>query len=143
MMCGMSPMKKILLSIIVVAVAVVFSGCRKDEKAPVGEQNEPAVVIGGESWPIFRGGRNLLGVAQGQLPDALELVWKFKTADAVRSSPVIAGGVVYVGSDDGSVYAIDAKSGKEVWSYKTQDAIEAPPTVVEGTVYVGSRDTFF
>ena len=135
--------KKILAGLVFAAIAIVLSGCRKDENAPAGEQNEPAVVIGGESWPIFRGGRNLLGVAQGQLPDKLSLVWKFKTGDAVMSSPVIDGGVVYVGSDDGSLYAIDAKSGKKVWSYETEDGIEAPPTVVEGTVYVGSHDTFF
>ncbi len=136
-------MNKILTIVVAVLIGVGLCGCRKDENPPAGDQNEPAVAIGGESWPIFRGGRNLLGVAEGQLPDALELVWKFKTGAAVMSSPVIDGGIVYVGSDDGSVYAIDAKSGDKIWAYETEDGIEAPPTVVEGTVYVGSYDTFF
>jgi hypothetical protein len=135
--------KKIFVVVIFLAVTAVFCGCRKDKAAPVDEQGGAKVTIGGESWPIFRGGRNLLGVAEGALPESLALVWKFKTDEAVLSSPVIDGGVVYVGSDDGNVYAIDAKSGKKVWAFETGDGIEAPPTVVDGTVYVGSLDTFF
>jgi len=136
------PMKEIL-SIIAVVVAVVFCGCGKNEDPPSGKPDEPAVAIGGEDWPIFRGGRNLPGVAPGRLPDELSLVWKFKTGDVIKSSPVICGGVVYIGSDDGSVYAIDAANGRKIWSYQTEDAVEAPPTVVGDAVYVGSRDTFF
>ena len=33
-------------------------------------------------------------------------MWNFKTADAVRSVPVIADGVVYFGSYDGHLYAV-------------------------------------
>jgi len=33
-------------------------------------------------------------------------LWKFKTGDAIESSPYVADGVVYVGSNDGCLYAI-------------------------------------
>ena len=35
----------------------------------------------------------------------------------VRSSPVVVDGVVYVGSDDDKVYALNATAGKRLWSY--------------------------
>ena len=34
------------------------------------------------------------------------LLWSFTTADAVRSSPTISAGVVYVGSNDNHLYAL-------------------------------------
>ena len=37
----------------------------------------------------------------------------------VSSSPAVAGGVVYVGSDDGKVYALSASTGTQIWSYTT------------------------
>ena len=94
------------------------------------------------NWPMFRGGRNLSGVASGALPDSLTAVWKFKTGDEVKSSPVIVDDRVFVGSSDANVYAIDWASGQKVWAYKTTDAIEATPCVVEGSVFVGSLDGF-
>ena len=36
------------------------------------------------------------------------------------SSPAVANGVVYVGSDDGNVYALNAATGAELWSYTTE-----------------------
>ncbi len=48
---------------------------------------------------------------------------------------------VYVGSDDGSLYAVDAETGEAVWRFDDpSDAVSSSPTVVDGTVYVGSID---
>jgi len=100
------------------------------------------VAFSNGGWPIFRGAQTLDGVAGGQLSDSLELFWTFKTKGPVKSSPVRCKGRVFVGSDDGFVYAIDAATGKEAWSFKTEGAVEAPPLVVGGTVFVGSSDMF-
>lgn len=37
----------------------------------------------------------------------------------VETSPVLAGGTVYAGASDGTVYAIDAKTGTRLWKYHT------------------------
>lgn len=90
------------------------------------------------SWPIFRGNTNLTGIAQGEIPEKLSLLWTFATGDDIKSSPVVANGKVYVGSDDGSVYALDLTSGKKIWAYTTEHAFEASPLVLNQTVYIGA-----
>lgn len=52
------------------------------------------------------------------------------------------GPTVYVGSDDGYVYALDAADGTQLWTFETGSRVEASPTVVNGTVYVGSSDEY-
>src|SRR6476660_8559368 len=52
----------------------------------------------------------------------------------------VNGDVVYVGSDDGNLYALDASTGRERWRYRTGNGIRSSPTVADGIVYVGSRD---
>jgi hypothetical protein len=37
--------------------------------------------------------------------------WRFETDDYLRSSPTVAGGTVYVGSDGGHLYTIRAATG--------------------------------
>jgi outer membrane protein assembly factor BamB len=54
----------------------------------------------------------------------------------------VANGVVYVGSYDDNVYALNAKTGALLWSFATGDYVPSSPAVANGVVYVGSQDTF-
>ena len=70
--------------------------------------------------------------------------WSYRTGDYITSSPTVANGIVYVGSEDHNLYALDAASGRKHWSYRTESSIggflRSSPTVVNGIVYVGSFD---
>ena len=52
----------------------------------------------------------------------------------------MANGVVYVGSDDHNVYALNASTGAKLWSYTTGALVSSSPAVANGVVYVGSWD---
>jgi outer membrane protein assembly factor BamB len=77
--------------------------------------------------------------------------WTFETGARVTASPAVVdgggssdGGTVYVGSDDGNVYAISASSGVENWQFDAGSEVRSSPAVVDGsaglTVYVGTQD---
>ena len=68
------------------------------------------------------------------------LRWTYTTKGQVWSSPAVAVGKVYVGSDDGSVYALNASNGDLVWSFPTGSMVRSSPVVSNGVVYVGSDD---
>ena len=73
--------------------------------------------------------------------DFTELLWSFATGGSVESTPAIENGVVYFGSADQHVYALDADSGKLLWRYHTDSSAPFSPTVVNGVVYFGSEDS--
>jgi outer membrane protein assembly factor BamB len=54
------------------------------------------------------------------------------------SAPTIDGGLVFVGSEDGSVYAVNRDDGTTSWSYDTFSLVNSSPVVVDDVVYVGS-----
>jgi outer membrane protein assembly factor BamB len=60
--------------------------------------------------------------------------------DVFLSSPCVVDGVVYVGSGDQHIYALDARTGTLRWAFETGDVVHASPAVVDGVVYVGSWD---
>ena len=72
--------------------------------------------------------------------DFTELLWSYTTDGSVESTPAVADGVVYVGSADRHLYALDAASGKLLWRYLTDNAAPFSPTVVDGVVYFGSEN---
>jgi outer membrane protein assembly factor BamB len=46
-------------------------------------------------------------------------------------------GMVYVGSEDGNVYALNASTGAELWHFTTEGFYVFSPAVVNGVVYDG------
>ena len=60
--------------------------------------------------------------------------------DYLMSSPTVAAGVLYVGSADGHLYAIDTDSGQQRWRFKTGGKIRSTPIVAQNRVHFGSWD---
>jgi outer membrane protein assembly factor BamB len=93
---------------------------------------------------MFRNGPDHSGIYEGGGLQALKGVkWAFRTKGEVVSSPAIVNGVVYVGSNDGSLYAIGQETGAEKWKFATGARVCSSPAVSNGVVYFGSYDGNF
>lgn len=91
-------------------------------------------------WPMYRFDAARTG-ATGPGPGAeLAMVWNYTTGFPVYSSPAVVDGTVFVGSWDGKVYALDARTGEEVWTFDTGTAISSSPAVHHSVVFVGAGD---
>src|SRR5262245_21742766 len=90
------------------------------------------------SWPMFRGGPALTGVASGMLASKLELLWKVKTGAVVKSSAAIDGERVFIGSGDARMYGLTLADGKKLWEFKATAPVESSPLAIEGKVFFGS-----
>ena len=66
--------------------------------------------------------------------------WTFRADNAIYSSPALGkNGLLYVGSDDGIIYALDAATGEWRWQFPTGDVVSSSPAIgPDGTVYAGS-----
>jgi polyvinyl alcohol dehydrogenase (cytochrome) len=67
----------------------------------------------------------------------LKLKWAFGIPDASTAygQPTVIGGRLFVGSGDGRVYAIDARSGCTIWTYLAETTVRSAVTVAN----VGGR----
>jgi outer membrane protein assembly factor BamB len=76
---------------------------------------------------------------------SLGLLWTYTTGGPVQSPPIVANGVVYVGSNDGNVYALKASTGTLLWSFPTRETYPISPVlaVSNGAIYVGSNPSGF
>lgn len=89
----------------------------------------------------FRSSASHSGVYASAAPvQAGHILWRFQTAGRVFSSPVVSGGMLYAGSDDGFLYALDAATGQFKWKAKNGGAIHSSPAVDSGMVYFLSQD---
>jgi outer membrane protein assembly factor BamB len=103
-----------------------------------------AALATGCDWVQFRAGPGHLGATtDGAAPayvSGLIRQWAATTGGQVASSPARAAGLVYVGSDDHKLYALNAATGVATWTATTGGAVRSSPAVDGSTVYVGSDD---
>jgi parallel beta-helix repeat protein len=92
------------------------------------------------SWPMFHHDLTHTGYSDSPAPNTEQIRWSYTTGDSVWSSPAVADGKVYVGSNDKNVYCLDALTGARIWNYITGDWVYSSPAVADGRVYVGSYD---
>ena len=101
-----------------------------------------ALVSGAlDAQSMFRGDASHSGVYSGEGPRQFHRVkWSFPTGERIVSSPVFADGAIYFGGDDGNVYAVDARDGRQMWKRATGGPVASTAAVANQTVYVGSYD---
>ena len=92
----------------------------------------------------FRGDAQHTGVYPGAGVARLSGVkWSFHTKGEVLSSPAVVGGVVYFGSNDRNLYALNSADGTIKWKFQTHGRVTSSPAVVDGVVYFESYDSNF
>ena len=91
---------------------------------------------------MFRADAAHLGVYSSTAPSLRTVRWRFHARGSLVSSPVVAGGIVYVGSNDGDLYALRRTDGSRVWRYATQGAVSSSPAVADNAVYFSSTDGY-
>jgi polyvinyl alcohol dehydrogenase (cytochrome) len=95
---------------------------------------DPAITPIATGWGVDPGNTRFQPAETGKLTVAdvpkLEVKWAFAFPNAIkaRSQPAYGGGAIYFGSQDGTVRALDAKTGCLRWEYK------APAEVRTGIV---------
>jgi PKD repeat protein len=99
------------------------------------------IAVASASGTLTPGGIDSAHPSAG--PALGHLAWNFTTGSWISSSPAVTGGVVYIGSDDGNIYALKAGSGEPVWTYRTGNHVSSSPKISGSNVYVGSGDGTF
>src|SRR3990170_648879 len=80
----------------------------------------------------------------------LKLKWTFPVDEMVPTTPAVVDGIVYVGTWEGILYALDTKTGREIWRFNARAlagdesawkergiGIRGGITVAGGRVYFG------
>ncbi|UCC91823.1 MAG: PQQ-like beta-propeller repeat protein, partial [Candidatus Aenigmatarchaeota archaeon] len=68
---------------------------------------------------------------------------RFRANAEMFDGPIYGNGVLVVGTKEGYVHAINAKTGKEKWTFKTGDDILSGATIYKNKVFIGSVDSNF
>jgi outer membrane protein assembly factor BamB len=123
--------------VLLIAVLLVYQFTDLIVPVPQGADSSPQP---GE-WSMFHHDESRSGnLGTGGAQPQGNLKWTFTTGAAIHSSPCVVDGTVYFGSQDHSIYAVDAATGAKKWLYETGSWVESSPIVVGGVLYCGSND---
>ncbi|AGN01582.1 PQQ repeat protein [Salinarchaeum sp. Harcht-Bsk1] len=88
------------------------------------------------SWPMQQYDAQNTAAVPAPSPAGAELDWQFETDSGIRSSPVVADGIVYVGDKDGTVYAVGEDSQTHWKESVSGDKIDSTPAIYDDLLIV-------
>ncbi|MDX1469380.1 MAG: PQQ-binding-like beta-propeller repeat protein [Acidimicrobiia bacterium] len=56
----------------------------------------------------------------------------FNAESPISGSPVMAGGIIYLGTQDGVLFAVDPETREEIWRFDVGESLFGSPAVVKG-----------
>jgi parallel beta-helix repeat protein len=122
-----------------VAITASYSGDSNNARSN-GSTLLTVIMQNVDWWPMFHHDPSHTGYSTSTGPTTNNTLWTYTTRSIVLASPAVVGGLVYVGSDDGKIYCLNAANGAFVWNYTTGGGVGSSAAVVGGFVYVGSVD---
>ena len=80
------------------------------------------------------------GLTAADLPK-LKLKWSFGLGEtsSARAQPSIDGRQLFVGSEAGTVYSLDARTGCIYWTFQAEGSVTAAPSIASGSLYFGDQ----
>lgn len=134
----------LLLPVLLWAMAATSAGCGPDAGGAAGGAGaqRPADdgLDGPKAWTTFAYDQQRTGCPDGSaIPDDCKVLWRFAPAIPISflSSPAVVGDRVVAGCDDGRVYCLDIRTGRQVWSFTARHLVFSSPVVADGRVYFG------
>ncbi len=105
---------------------------------------QPDLTDSGKNWGFQLENTREISAAVGGISSenirSLNTKWAIAMPGStrVRSQPLFAGGLIYVGSHSGLVYALDEETGCEVWSFRASGEVRTGITINDaGVLFFG------
>jgi outer membrane protein assembly factor BamB len=130
--------------------AVVPGALSATWSAELGQRSNGALAVVGDTVYVTTFARTVLAIAV----DTGQTRWQYQADDIVMSSPVVADGLVIVGTgtdrrlsptlwgrpEGNAVIALDAATGRERWRFRTAGEDMPSPAIQNGTLVFANGD---
>src|SRR5215216_3796801 len=83
------------------------------------------------TWPVYGAALAATRAASDRSITAenvnrLQPLWQVEVGGPISATPVIVDGIAYVGSYDGTLYALELATGQTSWTYNSRAAVLEP-----------------
>lgn len=137
----------------IIALSAGYVSCQKSDDSSEADSHKnvdttPQPTY--QEWPIFRGDAELQGISQEDLAYPLDLAWSYEppVEDGRRrlpidATPVISDGTIYVGNQEGTIYALALDTGELRWQFQAEAGISGPAALHGDRVFLGDTGGVF
>jgi outer membrane protein assembly factor BamB len=103
---------------------------------PAGWLLPALIMLVAPAWTQFRMGPQNNAVLDG----TLQATWRLETGGQISASPTIVDDTLFIGNNNGSLYAVDVTTGKVIWKAHVTNPLMSAPLVYGDVIIVGEGD---
>jgi len=147
-------LNKMIKKSMILLLIILFFSLSIAQSNPIGKYDNENLLISNikrgislndDWWSMFRHDLVHSGYSTAETPETNIVSWYYKTEDFVYASPAVYEERVFIGSDDGKMYCLNAEDGTEIWNFSTGGWADSSPALYigswDGNVYCLDADT--
>ena len=133
--------KKIGKTQVILLIAILMISTATFTMLPSAAADVYASGVTNYPWPQGRADAKNTGYTAASAPKTNQTSWIYDTgsSDIVRSGPTVVDGVVYTGSDNNALFALDMVTGALKWKHKTGGDCRSAAAVVGDLLFITDR----
>jgi len=93
-------------------------------------------------WPTYRADAARSGTTPAAVPVNVRQLWSTRVGPNLSQCVIAAGKLFVVTTEDHTLHALDAESGKPLWQFTAGGRVDSVPTYYRGSILFGSRDGY-
>ena len=98
---------------------------------------EPEPVVKADlPWPMFAYDERRLHISPYRHRPPYVGLWRFRAKTLLEFPPAIGHGRLFFANSAGTLFAVNARTGKRAWRYRARRCVAASPGLRGGTVYM-------
>jgi outer membrane protein assembly factor BamB len=110
---------------------------------PSGSGGETPLALTASQFPTpKKSSYSLTPDAMNLASHSFSVLWTYQTGKSIWGTSTLEDDMIYFGSDDGFLYAINSMSGVMRWKFMTAGAIRSRPALSDERLFITSDDGF-
>ncbi len=137
-------MKRVLLTLILIALSFSLCSCGEEEGSELWSYTIGSLI---PPSPSIEENKIVVNSLDGKIlcfDLNGKILWQYEIEEEIFSSPLIAGDKVYISSAGGKIYCLSLNNGNKLWEYKASfPIVSSPAFYADGIFFTGTDGSMY
>ncbi len=132
--------RKKTLRVLALVLALLVSAGAVIGLLAIIRKSSPGFSVAVGDWPMEGQNPSQTSYLETAPLAPLQEAWNVRLQQTLKSAPAVAGGRLFIGGAEGTLYCLQADNGLPLWEFDAGSEIASTPCVTDDSIFLGTAE---